>query len=198
MRSSASARRARCRHSSRVVACTMSLASMESKWSETIEPVCTPVSKRMPGPLGALSAVIRPGNGANPSDGSSALRRNSIACPSCAGLSAAIDAPAAIRSCQATRSMPLVISVTGCSTWIRVLTSMNESVPSGATRNSTVPAPTYPTSEQIATAASSSRCVMLPGRKGAGASSISFWLRRWSEQSLVPTAMTPPYVSPST
>lgn len=34
----------------------------------------------------------------------------------------------------------VVISVTGCSTWMRVLTSMNDIVPSSATRNSTVPA----------------------------------------------------------
>ena len=35
-------------------------------------------------------------------------------------------------------------------------------------------------------------------RKGAGASSTSFWLRRWSEQSRVPTTITLPWVSAST
>ena len=33
-------------------------------------------------------------------------------------------APAAIRICSFTRSMPVIISVTGCSTWIRVFISM--------------------------------------------------------------------------
>ncbi len=32
--------------------------------------------------------------------------------------------PAAIRICSFTRSMPVIISVTGCSTWIRVFISM--------------------------------------------------------------------------
>src|SRR3954465_12433215 len=41
-----------------------------------------------------------------------------------------------------------------------------------------------------------SRCSSV--RNGAGASSTSFWLRRCSEQSRVPTTMTLPWVSAST
>ena len=39
----------------------------------------------------------------------------------------------------------MTISVTGCSTWIRQFTSMKYEPPSASTRNSNVPAPTYPT-----------------------------------------------------
>jgi hypothetical protein len=39
---------------------------------------------------------------------------------------------------------------TQCSTWRRVFTSRNEMVPSWPTRNSQVPAPTYPASCRIA------------------------------------------------
>ena len=46
--------------------------------------------------------------------------------------------------------MPVTSSVTGCSTWRRVLTSRNEIVPSCPTRNSQVPAPTYFASLRIA------------------------------------------------
>jgi hypothetical protein len=34
--------------------------------------------------------------------------------------------PAATRICSCTMSMPVVISVTGCSTWIRVFISMKK------------------------------------------------------------------------
>ena len=40
---------------------------------------------------------------------------------------------------SATRSMPVSISVTGCSTWIRQLISMKYALPSPSTRNSSVP-----------------------------------------------------------
>ena len=46
--------------------------------------------------------------------------------------------------------MPVTSSETQCSTWSRVLTSRKEMVPSLATRNSQVPAPTYPASLRIA------------------------------------------------
>ncbi len=51
--------------------------------------------------------------------------------------------PAAMRTCSSTRSMPVTISVTGCSTCRRVFISMkkNSSGRSAETMNSTVPAP---------------------------------------------------------
>ncbi len=64
--------------------------------------------------------------------GSSAFTRNSIACPRAAmsclphGRS---GSPAAIRSCSATRSMPVTSSVVGCSTWMRVFISMKKNSP---------------------------------------------------------------------
>ena len=51
-------------------------------------------------------------------------------------------APSATRSCRATRSSPVISSVTGCSTCRRVFISRNQNPPSGSSRNSTVPAPT--------------------------------------------------------
>ena len=54
--------------------------------------------------------------------------------------------PDATRNCHSTRSMPVTISVTGCSTCSRVFISMNQK-PSGlspfdaSTMNSIVPAP---------------------------------------------------------
>ena len=48
--------------------------------------------------------------------------------------------PAAMRICALTRSMPVMSSVTGCSTWMRAFTSMKYSLPFSSIRNSTVPA----------------------------------------------------------
>ena len=67
-----------------------------------------------------------PGAGAKPRAGSSALRRTSIAWPRGGGGSPSSRPPAAMWSCSRTRSAPVTISVTGCSTWSRALTSMNE------------------------------------------------------------------------
>ena len=50
--------------------------------------------------------------------------------------------PAATRSCHSTRSSPVTISVTGCSTWSRVFISMKKNSPERSTMNSMVPAPT--------------------------------------------------------
>ena len=58
-----------------------------------------------------------------------------------------------------------------------------------------MPAPTYPASERIALEARTSSACCSSVRKGAGASSTSFWLRRWSEQSRVETTTTLPWVS---
>ena len=96
---------------------------------------------RTPGPPGNSQRVMRPGDGAKVS-GFSALIRHSKACPrqamsACVKVSAS---PCATRMPSATMSIPVVISVTGCSTWTRVFISMKEKTPS-STRNSKVPTP---------------------------------------------------------
>src|SRR5699024_12207703 len=65
-----------------------------------------------------------------PRPGSSPLIRNSKEWPRLTGSSSRMRSPAAMRSCSRTRSTPATSSVTGCSTWSRVLTSRNEMVPS--------------------------------------------------------------------
>src|SRR5207244_917947 len=72
-------------------------------------------------PPGGAHAVMRPALGANVS-GSSALIRHSMAWPSkrTASWRYPSPSPSAMRICSRTRSMPVTISVTGCSTWIRV------------------------------------------------------------------------------
>ena len=81
---------------------------------------------------------------------SSALIRNSMEWPVTFGSSYPSSSPAAIRNISRTRSMPVTSSETQCSTWRRVFTSRKEMVPSWATRNSQVPAPTYSASRRIA------------------------------------------------
>ena len=78
-----------------------------------------------PGPPGRRSRSIRPGAGAKPREGSSALIRHSIACP-CRGARPSSDSgsPAATRSCSRTMSIPVTSSVTGCSTCRRAFSSM--------------------------------------------------------------------------
>ena len=66
------------------------------------------------------------GRGEKPRAGSSALRRTSMAWPLDGGGSPSSRPPAATCSWSATRSAPVTTSVTGCSTWRRALTSMNE------------------------------------------------------------------------
>ena len=73
---------------------------------------------------------------------SSALIRNSMEWPRTSGSSYPSSSPAAMRNISRTRSIPVTSSDTQCSTWSRVLTSRKEMVPSLATRNSQVPAPT--------------------------------------------------------
>ena len=90
---------------------------VQSEWAK--------VSIRTPGPPGTLKTWITPGDGTNVS-GSSALIRHSIEWP-VKTTSACLKpsrSPAAIRICALTMSMPVTISVTGCSTWRRVLASM--------------------------------------------------------------------------
>ena len=67
-----------------------------------------------------------------------------------AAASAASDSgrPAASQSCSRTMSSPLTSSVTPCSTWSRVLTSRNQTAPSGSRRNSAVAAFVSPAAER--------------------------------------------------
>ena len=101
----------------------MILAIIESKSAGMVSPSLTPVSTRMPGPAGSSSRSMRPGEGAKSRSGSSALSRASMACPDSAGGGPSSLPPAATCSCSRTRSVPVVISVIGCSTWSRVFTS---------------------------------------------------------------------------
>ncbi len=103
----------------------MILAIMESKSAGIVSPSLTPVSTRIPGPAGNVSRLMRPGAGAKSRSGSSALSRASTACPSSRGFSPSNLPPAATCSWAFTRSIPVVASVIGCSTWRRVLTSRN-------------------------------------------------------------------------
>ena len=102
-------------------------------------------------------------------------------------------APAAIQNCSPTRSRPVTSSVTPCSTCSRAFTSRNQNAPSGSRRNSAVAAFVRPAARRRTDrhargpAARWSRV-----RPGAGDSSISFWWRRWMEQSRSPSATTLP------
>ncbi len=105
---------------------TISLAIMESYDATMDDPARTPVSILTPGPSGRLSFSIFPGAGAKPACTSSAFIRHSMAHPAsftsfCLRVS---SSPEAIRICCSMRSMPVIISVTGCSTWMRVFISM--------------------------------------------------------------------------
>ena len=95
--------------------------------------------------------------GSQPAAGSSAYRRASTAAPRPGGAAGGSRPPAATSSCSSTRSSPVVHSVTGCSTCSRVFISRNQKRPSGTARNSTVPAPVYPTLRATAIAAACSR-----------------------------------------
>ena len=78
-----------------------------------------------------------------PPAGFSALIRISMECPRrCASTSSWLmgsGSPEATLICHSTRSIPVTISVTGCSTWRRVFISRKKNSPSWK-MNSTVPA----------------------------------------------------------
>ena len=137
----------------RLVACsrstsqTISLATIGSYIGEISPPAPTPESTRTPGPLGSTYSPIEPGAGAKFFEASSALMRHSIAWPRRTTSSCLIDSssPAAARMPSLTMSMPVVISVTQCSTWTRVFISRKKysGLPSRSeSRPSIVPAPT--------------------------------------------------------
>ncbi len=97
---------------------TISLAIIESYAATICDPALTPVSTRMPFSSGRLIFSILPGDGANPACTSSALMRHSIAQPVSVTSPCRIgsSSPSAMRICCSIRSMPVIISVTGCST----------------------------------------------------------------------------------
>ena len=94
--------------------------------------------------------------------------------------------PEATRICSWIRSTFVIISLTGCSTWMRAFISMNAKLPSWSSRNSIVPAPVYPIESAPSTAFSPMSLRISGVRWIDGASSISFWWRRWTEQSRSP------------
>ena len=125
-----SARESRARASRRSRPQAITLAIMESDCGGITSPAATPVSMRMPGPVGSTRCSIRPGAGADPCSGSSALSRASIACPCSGGAEAETSAsvpPEAMCNCSLTMSTPVVASVTGCSTGSWELTPRNDS-----------------------------------------------------------------------
>ena len=103
--------------------------------------------------------------------------------------------PSATRSWSSTRSRPVTASVTGCSTWIRPFSSRKKTS-SPSTRNSAVPALSYPSARAKATACSEIRSRSAGDRPGGGDSSTTFWWRRCTEQSRSPSASTVPWRSP--
>ena len=74
----------------------------------------------------AVWGVAAASDGANPWAGSSAYRRHSMAAPwiRMSSWAQGSGAPSATAIWAATRSIPVTISVTGCSTWSRAFTSM--------------------------------------------------------------------------
>ena len=76
-----SARDSRARASPRSRPQAITLAIMESNCGGMTSPAATPVSTLIPGPAGSARCSIRPGAGANPRSGSSAVSRASIAWP---------------------------------------------------------------------------------------------------------------------
>ncbi len=120
---SSRARRSRARASPRSAPQAITFAIIESYSGGISSPSPMPVSTRIPGPVGSDISSTLPGAGAKPRAGSSALSRASIACPRSAGGSPSSRPPVATWIWSLTRSAPVVISVTGCSTCRRVLTS---------------------------------------------------------------------------
>ena len=100
------------------------------------------VSTRTPGPAGDAEVVESgPAPGRKSRSGSSALMRHSMAWPLASAQPVRREqAPAATRSCSATRSRPVTSSVTGCSTCRRAFSSRKKKSPFASTRNSSVPA----------------------------------------------------------
>ena len=80
----------------------------------------------------------------------------------------------------------------------RVFISRKAKVPSSSRTNSTVPAPTYPTAAAARTAASPISVRRTSSTAGEGASSTTFWWRRWTEHSRSKSDTTVPCTSAMT
>ena len=174
----------------------MIFAIIESKSAGMLSPALTPVSTRMPGPAGRSSTMIRPGDGAKSRSGSSAFSRASTAWPLSIGRTPSSRPPDATCNWAFTRSNPVVSSVIGCSTCSRVFTSRNANDFSpGWYRNSTVAAPRYPTAIASRSADAFRSSTWDADSSGDADSSMTFWLRRCTEQSRTPSAHAVP--SPS-
>ena len=170
--------------SSRVRAVMMIFPIMESNLGETVLPSATPKSIRMPGPEGKWRCSMVPEPGVRFFCGSSLVIRSSKLCPR--GSPAWVSSlPSAILSCSRTRSIPHTSSLTVCSTCRRGLTSRKYTSLVGVTMNSQVPRPSYPTESKSLREYVIRRACTLSLRKGAGASSMSFWFLRCTEQSRV-------------
>ena len=89
--------------------------------------------------------------------------------------------------------MPVTSSETQCSTWRRVLTSRNEiDAVLGDQELAGAGADVAGLAQDRLATTRRARSACSSVRNGAGASSTSFWLRRWSEQSRVETTTTLP------
>ncbi|OPX67059.1 MAG: hypothetical protein A4E37_01730 [Methanoregulaceae archaeon PtaB.Bin056] len=99
---------------------------MESYVGGMEYPMWMPESTRIPGPPGERYRRIFPGSAAKLFSGSSALIRHSIAWPRIvtSSWSRGSDSPAATAIWCLTISLPVIISVTVCSTCRRVFISM--------------------------------------------------------------------------
>ena len=95
---------------------------------------------RTPGHCGSSRRATRPPAGRNPFAGILRVDARLDRVPrSVASPAGAERRPSAIASCARTRSTPVTASVTGCSTCSRAFISRKRNVPSGSSRNSTVP-----------------------------------------------------------
>ena len=102
--------------------------------------------------------------------------------------------PSATASCSSTRSTPCTSSVTGCSTWRRVFISRNQkrSVAGVEEELDGAGAAVVDRRGGRCGPPSCSARRVSSARPGAGASSTTFWCRRWIEQSRSPSTRTPP------
>mmetsp|Transcript_36881 Transcript_36881/g.91119 ORF Transcript_36881/g.91119 Transcript_36881/m.91119 type:complete len:246 (-) Transcript_36881:554-1291(-) len=107
--------------------------------------------------------------------------------------------PMAICSCTHGMLTPVMVSVTGCSTWSRGLTSRKLYAPVVMLyRYSTVPTPLYCTFLARRTAPRSSSSHMARGATVTGPSSMIFWCRRCTLQSRPYSEMAWPCLSATT
>ena len=97
--------------------------------------------------------------------------------------------------CRATRSSPNTASVTGCSTWRRVFISRKCGACRRRRGTRRCPRPRSRRRGRRVRPARAARRRSSSARPGAGASSMTFWWRRWREQSRVPSAHTVPCAS---